>query len=115
MMPDALTIHSGVDSRSGSCSPAAMRSAFLALSRRTNSLKAAHSSGFSRTVSGCHTPHPVIEVLVVVRAMTRTLPEPFHDGNRGHGYLRSDQCGIRSRLFRYFGFDLAQRTSQKCR
>src|SRR3954447_15440042 len=84
-MPDALTIHSGVDSRSGSRVPAAIASAVFALSRRTNSLNATHSSSLLSTAGGCHTPKPVMEVLVVVReAMTGTLPDGFHD--------RKSQC-----------------------
>jgi hypothetical protein len=55
-MPEALTIHSGVDSRSGARVPAAIASALCALSRRTNSLNAAHSSSLLSTVGGCHTP-----------------------------------------------------------
>src|SRR5688572_11406414 len=74
-MPDALTMNSGDDSLSGSRVPAAISAACFALSRRTNSLNATHRSAFVRTLVGCHTEWPVIEVPVVVRGdiSARTL------------------------------------------
>src|SRR5678816_1870661 len=75
MMPEALTTHSGVESLIGCLVPAAISAAFLRFSRRANSLNVAHSSSFSRTVSGFHTPCPVIEVLVVVRTAMAHLTE----------------------------------------
>src|SRR5258705_12613741 len=71
MMPDAFTMNSGDDSFSACRFPAAIASALAALSRRTNSLNATHSSSFSRMVDGCHTPWPVIEVPVVLRGDIR--------------------------------------------
>src|SRR5258706_202577 len=65
--PDGLTMNSDDDSLSGLRVPAAIAAALRAFSRWTNSLNATHSSSFSRTWDGCHTPWPVIEVPVVVR------------------------------------------------
>src|ERR1044071_1892051 len=118
MMPEALTTHSGVDSLSGCILPAAIASAFLRFSRRTNSLKHAHSSGFSRTVSGCHTPCPVIEVLVDVRtamaAPYRGLPRRGN-ASQSHGrFVTSGVAGGESlRLFTDFRLDLGQRGAQE--
>jgi hypothetical protein len=66
-MPDAFSMNSGDDGLSAGCVPAAIAAAFFSFSRRTYSLKATHSSSFSRTCSGCQTPEPVIAVEVVRR------------------------------------------------
>src|SRR4051812_25606193 len=109
-MPDALTTQSGVESRSARWVPAAIASAFFALSRRTNSLNAAHSSALSRTVSGCQTPYPVIEVPVVIReAMISTVP----NARRARGIAARVPGSLR--LFRDFGLYLGQRRTQEHR
>src|SRR5262245_42579441 len=63
-MPDAFSMKSGVDSRSGVKVPAAISAAWAAFSRLTQTLKAWHSSSLVTRVSGCHTPDPVIAVPV---------------------------------------------------
>src|SRR5262245_53155536 len=70
-MPDALRMNSDDDSLSATRLPAAISSAWRALSRRTNSLNATHSSSLLRMLDGCHTAWPVIEVPVVVRGDMR--------------------------------------------
>jgi len=66
--------------------------AWRSLSRRTNSLKATHSSSLVRTLSGCHTPWPVIEVPVVIRDAIAAGPYSADAGWSNacdHGFLSS--------------------------
>src|SRR5438094_866725 len=57
-------MNSGDDSLSAGWAPAAF-------ARRTNALKATHSSSFVSTCSGCQTPAPVMAVAVELRARDR--------------------------------------------
>src|ERR1700743_1426879 len=116
-MPDAFSMNSGVDSRSGSCLPAAIASAFFAFSTRTNSLKAAHSSWLFSVVGGCHTPCPVIEVLVVIRgAMSRTLAREKQIGDVYPSYLGPHLATwVPPLLFPRLGLHFGERAAQERR
>src|SRR5262249_42160564 len=95
--PDAFTMNSEVDSLSAARVPAEIASACLALSRRTNSLKASTSSSFVSVVSGCQTPWPVMAMPVDVRD-TAALYEVT-------GVLSTRR---KSRIFTYFGVHFGQ-------
>src|SRR4051812_23487280 len=73
-----------------------------ALWRRTNSLNAATSSSFVRTLAGCHTPWPVIEVPVVCREAMVDAGFLAQSGRFGQlrldlGERRSEELGGRVR------------------